>query len=111
MAATESDQRQPQWPPTFTEPPRLSPAEERQLKISSRYQDPRMLGFLQNASMNQIMSLYNEASRLIDGRHVSPLSYEERTQRAIDNLIAALDNPDFLQAAGYRSYRQTQAAI
>lgn len=94
-------------PPTFTEPPRPSPEEERQLEISSRYQDPRMLSFLQNSSMNQIMSLYNEASRLIDGRHVSPLSYEERTRQAIDNLIAALDNPEFLQAAGYRSARST----
>ena len=68
-------------PPTYTEPAQPSPAERQQLEISSRYQDPRMLGYLQNSSMNQIMSLYNEASRLIDSRHVSPLSYEERTSQ------------------------------
>lgn len=95
-------------PPTYSEPPQPTPQEERQLELSSRYQDPRMLGFLQHASMNQIMSLYNETSRLIDSRHVNPLSYEERTRQALDNLITAFDNPDFLQAAGYRSAQSTR---
>jgi carboxyl-terminal processing protease len=96
-------------PPTYTAPPKPSAEEERQQEISSRYQDPRMLGFLQNSSMNQIMSLYNETSRLIDSRHVSPLSYEERTRQALENLIAALENPEFLQAAGYRSTQSTRS--
>ena len=91
--------------PTQPEP---SAREQRQMEITARYQDSRMLGFLQQASLNQIMSLYVEASRLIDSRHVSPLSYEERSAAAIDDLVMALDNPAFLRAAGYRSAASTR---
>ena len=90
-------------------PAEPSAAEKRQMEITARYQDSRMLGFLQRTSVNQAASLYAEASRLIDTRHVSPLSYEERTAAAIDGLIAALDNPAFLQAAGYRSAQSPRA--
>ena len=89
-------------------PPQPNAREERQSEITARYQDSRMLGYLRQASLNQIMALYAEASRLIDTRHVSPLSYEERTVAAIDDLILALDNPAFLQAAGYRSAASTR---
>lgn len=68
-----------------------------------------MLGFLQTANMNQIASLFNEVSRMIDSRHVSPLSYEDRTRAALDGVISALNNPSFLQVAGYRSAVSTQA--
>jgi carboxyl-terminal processing protease len=95
-----------EYRPDFMDgPPAVKPteAQERQLEITSRYQDSRMLSFLGGTSMNQMLSLYSEASRMIDSRHVSPLSYEERTRSAIGDLIAALENPAFLQAAGSRS--------
>lgn len=89
-------------------PPASSPVEDRQMEITARYQDSRMLGFLQTTNMNQIASLFTEVSRMIDSRHVSPLSYEDRTRAALDGVISALNNPTFLQAAGYRSAVSTQ---
>jgi carboxyl-terminal processing protease len=104
-----------EYRPDFMDgPPAAKPteAQERQLEITSRYQDSRMLALVRGTSLNQMMSLYSEASRLIDTRHVSPLSYEERTRAALGNLIAALENPAFLQAAGgtanSQSVRQLQ---
>lgn len=84
-------------------PPATAPADDRQLEITSRYQDSRMLGFLQTTNMNQLASLYSEASRMVDSRHVNPPSYEERSRAAINGVIEALNNQAFLQAAGYRS--------
>lgn len=84
-------------------PPVTAPADGRQNEITSRYQDSRMLGFLQTTNMSQLASLYSEASRMIDSRHVSPISYEERTRAGINGLVEALNNPAFLQAAGFRS--------
>jgi len=84
-------------------PPATTPADDRQMEITSRYQDSRMLGFLQTTNMNQLATLYSEASRMIDSRHVSPPSYEDRSRAAINGVIEALNNQAFLQAAGYRS--------
>ena len=69
-------------------------------KISNRYQDPRMLGFLRSTSMRQEMSLFVEAADLIDSRHVNPPSYEKRTSEALHGLTLAVENPEFLNAAG-----------
>ena len=69
-------------------------------KITYRYQDPKMVDFLSRTNMNQSTSLYIEASKLIDSRHVSPLSYEERTRRALTNLRTAVGNSAFLRASG-----------
>ena len=68
-----------------------------------------MLGFLQSTSLSQLGSLYSETSRMIDSRHVSPPSYEERTRAGLNGLAEALSNPAFLQAAGYRSAANTGA--
>ncbi len=68
-------------------------------KITTRYQNADMLAFLNRMSMTQVTNLYVEASRLIDTRHVSPTSYEVRTKRALEGLIAAVQNPSFLQAS------------
>jgi carboxyl-terminal processing protease len=82
-------------------PSEINP-EKQQLRISSRYQDPKMLSFLASTSMQQMASLYLEASRTIDSRHVAPTSYEDRTDAALEGLLRALQNPEFLKAAGAR---------
>ncbi|MFG0333104.1 MAG: S41 family peptidase [Maioricimonas sp. JB049] len=69
-----------------------------QMAITSRYQDPRMLSFLSGGTLNQIVSLYLEASQMIDTRHVNPLSYEVRTRQALETLVEAVENPAYLQA-------------
>jgi carboxyl-terminal processing protease len=75
-----------------------APEVSHQVKVSARYQDPRMLGFLNQTSFNQIASLFTETSRLIDARHVNPPSYEVRTAAALNGLADAVANPDFLAA-------------
>jgi hypothetical protein len=82
--------------PTEPEPEKL------QLRISSRYQDPKMLSLLQSTNMRQMTSLFQEVSQTIDSRHVSPTSYEVRTAAALNGLLLALGNPEFLAAAGAR---------
>ncbi len=67
-------------------------------ELTYRYTDPRMVRFLQSTSMSQLTSMYLEASQLIDRRHVNPISYEQRTQRALASLSRAIENPSFLQA-------------
>ena len=79
----------------FGEPNKPS---EVQLKISSRNTNPKMLGFLRSTSMQELATLYYEASRMIDARHVNPPSYEVRMRAAMNNLIQALDNENFLRA-------------
>ncbi|MCA9075168.1 MAG: S41 family peptidase [Planctomycetaceae bacterium] len=67
-------------------------------ELSYRYTDPRMLNFLRSTSINQLTSLYMEMSQLIDQRHVNPIAYEQRTERALASLARAIQNPTFLQA-------------
>ncbi|MBX3439468.1 MAG: S41 family peptidase [Planctomycetaceae bacterium] len=99
--------------PTETVPSLRQPTIDEEL--AQRYTDPRMLRFLSSTSMSQLTSLYTEMSRLIDQRHVSPLSYEQRTQRALSNLSRAIENPTFLQAVrangNSANVRQAQAEL
>ena len=74
--------------------------EKLQLRISSRYQDPKMLSVLSSTNMRQMSALFLEVSRTIDARHVSPTSYEVRTAAALEGLLRALENPEFLKVAG-----------
>ncbi len=76
--------------------------EKLQLRISSRYQDPKMLSVLSSTNMRQMSALFLEVSRTIDARHVSPTSYEVRTAAALEGLMRALENPEFLKVAGAR---------
>lgn len=82
--------------------PTESDSEKLQLRISSRYQDPKMLSLLNSTNMRQMTSLFQEVSQTIDSRHVSPTSYEVRTAAALNGLVLALGNPEFLAAAGAR---------
>lgn len=69
-------------------------------KIAKRYQDPRVLRVLQQLTPQTGESLYIEVSQLIDSRHVTPTTYQQRVQGALDHLALALDTPAFLQAVG-----------
>jgi len=82
--------------------PTESDSEKLQLRISSRYQDPKMLSLLNSTNMRQMASLFLEVSQTIDARHVSPTSYEMRTVAALNGLLQALGNPEFLKVAGAR---------
>jgi len=82
--------------------PKETDAGKLQLRISARYQDPKMLSVLNSTNMRQMTSLFLEVSQTIDARHVSPTSYEVRTAAALEGLLRALDNPEFLKAAGAR---------
>ncbi len=87
-------------PAPYQQPAKPSDAELHDAKVTARYQDSAYLSFLGRSSMNQLTSLYMEASNLIDTRHVSPTSYQIRSQAAIQGLIVALGNPAFQQASG-----------
>ena len=82
--------------------PTESEGEKLQLRISTRYQDPKMLSVLNSTNMRQMTSLFLEVSQTIDARHVSPTSYEVRTAAALEGLLRALNNPEFLKVAGAR---------
>jgi len=75
-------------------------APDPQQEISGRYSSSEMVGFLNRTSMQEISSLYMEASQMIDARHVSPPAYEQRVQGAITSLINATKNDFFLRASG-----------
>lgn len=81
------------------------------LKISARYQNSEMLSLLSRTSMQEIMTLFTEASQLIDTRHVSPNSYEDRTKAAMEGVAQALENATFLQANRANPNPQALAAV
>jgi carboxyl-terminal processing protease len=85
------------------------------VKLTSRYSESSMIGFVRSTSMSQLASIYNEVSQLIDSRHVSPPSYEARTSQALMSIVNALDNPAFLNAAGVQGntggITQVQSAL
>lgn len=72
-------------------------SEEHQAEISARATDSKMQGFLARASLQSLMTLYQETSQMIDAKHVNPPSYEDRTRGAVQNVIEALNNQDFLR--------------
>ena len=85
-----------------TAQPQESDTEKLQLRITARYQDPKMLSVINSTNMRQMTSLFLEVSQTIDARHVSPTSYEVRTDAALQGLLRALENPEFLKVAGAR---------
>lgn len=82
-----------------------------QAKISGRATDAKMQGFLARTSLQQLATVYREASQMVDQRHVSPPSYEARSMGAIQNLINALDNEHFLRANGANVNRQNIQSV
>lgn len=82
-----------------------------QPRITSRYSDSSMVNFLSRGNMRQLTELYHEASRMIDARHVSPASYEDRSRAAINSLVAALDNTAFMRASNAQPNPQTVRTV
>lgn len=103
-------------PVQVTPNPELENTEEkRQSEITSRFSDPKMLDFLAKTSLQELTTLYHEASRMIDARHVSPIGYEARVESSVNDVIAALQNSTFLKATGgvanSETIRQTQSEL
>ncbi len=73
-------------------------AQQIQDHLTYRYGNPVVQRFLYNVSPEQTLNLYREASQLIDTRHLEPTTYQVRTQRAAENLMAGLQNREFLAA-------------
>lgn len=84
-------------------------------KISARATDTKMQTFVRSTSMQQLSTLFQETSQMIDARHVSPPAYEVRTRTAIEHLIQALENENFQRANGVspsvQSVRQVQSEL
>ncbi|MEZ6047828.1 MAG: S41 family peptidase [Planctomycetaceae bacterium] len=99
----EQYQATPQTAPAPSQPvtepaSTLSPKEERERKLAARYGDPVVGRFIMGVSTQQALSLYQEANRLIDSRHIQPTSYTERTNYALGNLDLAVQNDYFRRA-------------
>ena len=92
--------------------PTISPISEAQARITRRYQNQGFLSLL-NLPPRQSLALYSEVVQMINTRHLEPTSPQVRVQKAIGNLMLALDVPPFvqtnqlmLQPASVQSYRQ-----
>jgi carboxyl-terminal processing protease len=82
-------------------------AEKIQSRITNRYSDPVIVRFVMSLTADRGLSLYQETARLIDSRHLEPSSYQMRVQRAVLNLMYAVENPAFVQAFGVASQNAT----
>lgn len=87
--------------PAAPRPSTLQPSIEQ--KIARRYEDPRVLRVLQSLSPQSGEAFYMEVAQLIDGRHIEPTSYAQRTQAALRQVSIAVDTPSFQRAVGLRA--------
>ena len=69
-----------------------------QSRITLRYGDPVVVRFARSLSNEQGQRFFEEASRLVDARHLQPASYAARIRRAVRHLMIAVDNEVFLRA-------------
>jgi carboxyl-terminal processing protease len=93
------------------EGPVQTAAQDPDARLTARYQNSQMLALLSRISLREVMSLYSESAQLIDTRHVSPTSYEDRTLAALEGVSRALSNPAFLQANRVSPNPQAVAAV
>lgn len=92
--------RDPDQPrPAETKPsPGQQEAEEIRERLTYRYANPVVARFALALSADEGLRLYREASELIDGRHLEPVAYQLRVNRALRSLTTAVSNPEFQQA-------------
>ncbi|WP_237226699.1 S41 family peptidase [Rubinisphaera sp. JC750] len=76
-------------------------------RISYRANDAKLQTFLKTTNDSQLRSLFLEISNLVDSRHVTPNSYEDRTKHALNHIAAALENPEWLKANGVTASPET----
>ena len=70
-----------------------------------------MLRFIQGTSAARFAQLYQEASQLIDSRHIEPSTYQSRVEQAVKNLQVAIANPQFQTAHRIQPNRNQQVAF
>lgn len=80
-------------------------------RLNYRYANPEMVGLMGSMNWNQAVNTYREVSNLIDSRHYAPVSYKERTQQAMNNLILAIDHPMFTSASNSQTTPETVAYV
>lgn len=87
-------------------------AEKIDAKLAARYGNPVVERFVKGTSANRLAELYLETSRLIDGRHIEPTTYQARVDRAVENLRHAVRNAEFRRVYGLNvSAAQEQAFL
>lgn len=67
-------------------------------KISRRYADPRMIRLMSGLNGQAGYGFFSEISQMIDERHIQPTSYQQRVDRALEQLSKVPSNPAFQQA-------------
>lgn len=75
----------------------VNPVQEAQTRITRRYQNQGFISLL-NLPPQQSVALYNEVMQMINTRHLEPSTPQVRVQKAMSNLMFALDVPSFVQA-------------
>ncbi len=95
---TAKEVTQPETPQKPAKPSRPTVAE----RIRLRYADPRVVRMLRQLTPQGAESFYLEVSELIDDRHLTPATYAQRVDGALDHLTQALDVPSFVETAGVR---------
>ncbi|HUQ69445.1 MAG TPA: hypothetical protein VM165_07985, partial [Planctomycetaceae bacterium] len=96
---------QPQSPVKTPAQPSLSE------KIAKRYQDPRVVRIVQQLNPQSGEALYAEVSQLIDNRHITPTSYQQRVESGLEHLAMAVQTPTFQQAVGATPNPQAVRAL
>lgn len=67
-------------------------------QVDRRYADPRTIRLLDQLTASSAQSLFIEVAQLVDSRHIQPTSYSKRVDRALGQLIIALDSSAFQRA-------------
>jgi carboxyl-terminal processing protease len=67
-------------------------------KVAKRYTDPLVIRIAQQLNQSSGEALYVEISQLIDSRHVTPTSYQQRVNGGLESLAVAVQTPAFQQA-------------
>ncbi|MGC1275593.1 MAG: S41 family peptidase [Planctomycetaceae bacterium] len=87
-------------------------SEKVDMRLSARYGNPAVERFIKSMSANRFAELYMETSRLIDGRHIEPTTYQARVEQAVENLRHAVRNAEFRRVYGLNvSAAQEQAFL
>ena len=79
---TAKEVTQPETPQKPSKPIRPTVAE----RIRLRYADPRVVRMLRQLTPQGVESFYLEVSELIDERHLTPATYAQRVDGALDHL-------------------------
>jgi len=92
-------------------PAELSESEKIQSRLTNRYSNPVIARFVNSLTAERGLALYAETAQLIDSRHITPASYQERVRRGALNLMYAVENPAFAQAVRLSSSPQNIASF